>query len=567
MVEHPLDQERIEGDADYRNEVRHRCQTDGLFLAPLLGFKDFTEEIHRPVADLYVQKKPGLGIAEQDDIKQRMDIEPRGTFKSSYGVVDDIQWVITCPDVTIAKVTGTLPLGIKIIQRTGRIFVCSKNKRPSPFQAAFPEYVIPKIYNTYRAPCATTDEVEHTLYATSQLSNQTGDHPWIMNPDDMITWENSGLEANDESREDVWNTYTTNKNTVRDGGYIHLRNTRYHAFDAIGRILETIEEEVPNHMDAPRVFDGLWKIFIRQSMTTRDGERLIEGEFPHEDDVTLHFPKMLPYKKLRSLFKENYRTFMCQQQNDPQGGALALFPLEKYRQALMEGERVPSTGEVRICWRLQSDAKDYMKQYAEGVAVLYVGARVYVVDAWRGAYTPTELCERIIKGCKRNQCGDVTIEQTPGSESMIPHIQNEATRQNWSVRIERPEFQNDDAERIGRMKNLQPMMKAGRLWISTWAGQGEQLRSQFTHFGQISQNGLIDAISRLALRIPASTFQGHVTDEQRAMHKAAKDAGWYDRIYGEGGAAEVEESIATHTPSQQFKNSYGLRPMLGGLDG
>jgi hypothetical protein len=150
---------------------------------------------------------------------------------------------------------------------------------------------------------------------------------------------------------------------------------------------------------------------------------------------------------------------------------------------------------------------------------------------------------------------------------MIPHIYQEATKQNWSVRIERPDFEMDDAVRAGRMKNLQPMMRAGRLWISKWSGQEEELRNQFVNFGMIDQNGLVDCISRLALRIPVSTFQGHVTAEQRAMHQAAKEAGWYDRIYGEGGAAEVEQATTEYREAMPMRNSYGLRPMLGGLNG
>lgn len=550
-----INPERVEGDADYRNELRHRCQTDGFFLAPLLGFTDFRLSVHRAVADLYVTKSPGRKIEDQDTIcKNRMHLDPRHTFKTSWGIIDTVQWITIDPNITIVNETATQPLGKALTQRTARIFTCPKNRQLNLFQLIFPELVVEKLRSTYRAPSCTRDEIEPTLYSTSVGSAQSGYHPWIINPDDMVDTENSGLDASDESRERVWNTYITNLNTLRDGGYVNVRGTRYHPFDAYGRMLNTMDPDE-------------WKTLIRPSLIVKSGERLVEGEFPEEDEVELVFPDMLPWKKLRPKFRSDYRIFMCQQQNDPQGGAVSIFPPNVFKQARLDGERVPSTGEIRICWRLQCDAKPWMARYAEGVAVLYAGARVYVIDAWRGVYTPTELCERIVRGCKKNQCGDLVIENTPGSESMIPHIYNEATHQNWSVRIERPEFEMDDAVRSGRMKNLQPMMRAGRLWLSTWSGQGEELQNQFTNFGMIDSNGLVDCISRLALRIPISTFKGHVSAEDREMYKIAKENAWYGMIYGEGGAAEVEQAIETHREEPPARNSYGLRPMLGGLNG
>lgn len=555
-----IDRDRIEGDTEYREEIRHRCQTDGFFLAPFLGFNDFRRDIHQAVADLYVIKKPGLSIADQDpQFKTRIHLDPRHTFKTTWGILDTIQWMLVAPDITIVNETATQALAKLLTTRVAKVFHQPKTRPRTILQQLFPEYVYStKLTSTYRAPCTTRDEIEPTLYWTSVGSAQSGYHPWVINPDDMVDAENSGITASDASREAVWSTYTTNKNTLRHGGYENVRGTRYHPFDAYGRMLETFDQSTT-------------KTLIRQSLILKDkSARLIEGEFPDRDDIAeLPFEKLgLTYDFLRTKFREQYRTFMCQQQNDPQGGGVSIWPQETYRQMLVDQERVPPTGEVRVCWRLQSSTKGFLEQYAYGVAVLYAGSRCYVVDAWRGAYTPSELCERIVKGCKRNQCGELTIEQTPGSDSVIPHIYNEATRQNWSLRIDRPDFEADDAARKGRMENLQPMTKAGRLWVSTMAGQNDELQKQFTNFGLIEENGFPDVISRLALRIPASVFRGHVTEEQRQLHKMAAERGLWDALFGEGGSAEIQESIEVEEQRpRSFQNSYGLRPMLGGLDG
>lgn len=551
-----IDVERLEGDKEYREELRHRCQTDLLFLAPFLGFYDFRDDLHGPVADFYVKKKPGLRIEFQDEeFKNRLHLDPRHTYKTSAGVVDQVQWVITCPNITIVNETATQGLAGLLTRRVSGVFVKPKTKPPTVFQRLFPEFVVEKLKGNYIAPCRTTTEIEPTIYSTSVGSSQSGYHPWVLNPDDVADTENSGIDATDASRDRVWNSYTVNLNTLRHGGYQNVRGTRYHPFDLYGRMMRTMDPEK-------------WKVLIRGSVRVLSGKRLVEGEFPRPEELEMLWPGMLEYEFLRGLFNTDYRSFMCQQQNDPQGGGVATFPMDLYQQALIEEERVPALGDTRVCWRLASDAKGYMKHYAHGVAMRDLGGRMYVVDAWRGNYTPSELAERVIAGCKKHQTGELVIEKTPGADSLIPHIQNEAVMKNVSVRIEQPDFEADDSKRTGRMANLEPIMKAGRLWITRGLTQRDALRLQFTNFRLVEDNGFVDVISRLASRIPVSVLRTQATEAQVTMRERARQSSAWDSIYGHGGAELVEDRLrreAKAAASQQ--NSYGLPNVLGGLDG
>lgn len=548
-----IDLERLgDRDAEYVSELQHRVRTDFFFCAPLLGFHDFHPRIHAEVAEFYPKKCPGVPLTEWDPIHKRMHLDPRLTFKTSAGIVDQYQTIVTDANVTICNETATKDLAKAVTQRIARAFYRPKNKQETILQQIFPDYTVDKLRATYRAPNATRDEIEPTLYATSVDSSQSGWHPWILNPDDMVDTKNSGIEATDASRLHVWNVYQTNLNTLRIGGYLNIRGTRYHPFDLYGKLLNVIDLKE-------------WKTIIRSSLRVKSGERLVEGEFPKEDEVELIFPEILSYEKLKGIFREDYRSFMCQQQNDPSGGGVAVFP--SYAQCMIQEERVPTTGEIRICWRVACDSKEYMKNYSEGAAVLYQGSRVYVVDAWRGVYTMSELATRIARGCKLHQCGELTIEQTPGSEAIIPHIRNEATRQNWFIRIERPDYEPDDAKRTGRCKQLEPLQKAGRFWVSKASGQLDEMRNQFANFGLIAQNGLVDTISRLALKWPTSVLAGEITPEQREMYKMASERSMFEVIYGKGGMVEVQQSVADAQTPAPPTNSYGLTPMLGGLDG
>ncbi len=550
-----IDIERLESDKEYRDELRHRCQTDLFFLAPFVGFYDFRPDLHGPVKDLYVHKRPGVAIEDQDPIKNRMHLDPRHTYKTSAGIVDQIQWIITCPDVTIANETATQALAKLLTKRVAGTFLKPKTKPATTFQRIFPEFVVEKLRGNYVAPCRTVASVEPTLYSTSIGSSQSGYHPWVLNPDDTADTENSGIDASDQSRDRVWNSYQTNLNTLRHGGYVHIRGTRYHPFDMYGRTLRNMDP-------------SLWKTLIRGSLLVKSGERLVEGEFPAEHEVQLLWPGLLSYGFLKEKFKE-YATFMCQQMNDPAGGGVQVFNETLYAQAQVDAMRIPQLGTTRICWRLPCDKKGFMGRYAVGVAMRDLNGRMYVVDAWRGVYTPSELAKRVVDASKRHQTGEITIEKTPGSEYLIPHFHNEAAKRNVSLRIDQPDFESDDTKRKGRCEQLEPMMRAGRLWISDGiAGQKDELRNHFANFGVTEENGFPDVISRLALRIPVSVLRSMATDAQRAARQQREGQAAWDTLYAHGGADVVDHSIVEEMRRRQgTQNSYGLSPLLGGLDG
>lgn len=549
----------IDGDKEYRDELRHRCQTDHLFLAPLLGYTKFVPRIHKAAAELYVQKNPELSIEDQDVIKNRMHIDPRHTFKTTMGIVDNVQWIINFPDITILNETATQPLAHALTDVTSSKFYCPKSKLPSIFQRLFPEHVVyskPEA-GVFDSPARTMQQVENTIMSTSVGTTQSGWHPYIICPDDMVDTKNSGIDATDTSRKKVINTHNTNVEALRHGGYINFRGTRYHPFELYGETIRTMNP-------------ARWKVLIRSAMRVRSGKRLVEGQFPPPEDVELLFPELLSYEDLREKFQraDGYVAFMCQMMNDPQGGAVVTFPKEMYKQAQSPGDTLPQMGEVCVCWRLPYEGKENMKKYAWGAAVRFLGGRVYVIDAWRGHFMPDELCTEIIDSCRRYSTGDLTIERTPGSEYVIPHIYNEGIRRNWTVRINQPEWQMNDAERQTRCRQLQPMMKAGRLRIATNCGQNLEIQNQFENFELIPQNGFLDVISRLALRIPVSVIDREIAAETMRMHENARGREAWDTVFSNGGATVVEQAIAQATQSRKKGNSYGFKTNpLGRLNG
>lgn len=560
-----LDLDRLDSDSDYRNEARHRCLTDHFFLANLLGpmFNGFVPRIHQPVVDLYFPKNPGLHIRDQHKIKNRLHLDPRTTGKTTMGRVDSLQWILAFPEeISILNETATKPLAETISQSLAEFFWRPKGVDATLLQRIFPELSVEKKpTGTWNTAVRISGGLDSTLDFTSPGSRQAGWHPWIECIDDMVETENSGIHAHDGVRKAVIDTYYTNKNTLLPGGYINLRGTRYHPFDLYGDVLEKMDPED-------------WKILVRSAMTIKSNRKLMPGEFPDRDDVILNFPEMpgMDYRSLRQKFFDDYESYQCQQQNDPQGGHIATFDEDLYTSMLVKPEKIPAMGDVYVCWRLPYGGKDYMAGIAEGAAARVLDGKVYVLDAWYGTYTPSRLAEKIVREAKTHQAQMVMLEDFPGTEYMESHIRNEAARKNVSLRMQWMEFEEDDNRRFERIKQLEPQARAGRVLISTGSGKAAELRRQLCNFGLVRENGIVDAISRLAAKVPVSLMRQEIEDDEAEMLLRRRQEMAYHFIYGAGeGLAELEsrkrQQQDAHAAAMQAVDNIGMTDILGGLDG
>lgn len=562
-----LDLLRADSDSDYRNEARHRCLTDHFFLASVMGkgFDGFIPRIHQPVKELYFPKNTGLEIWEQHAIKYRLHLDPRKTGKTTFGRIDSLQWILAFPeDISILNETATKPLA-ETISRSLAVFLWKpKAAEATPLQRLFPELVVEKEpTGTWDTPVRTPGTLDSTLAFTSPASRQAGWHPWIECIDDMVETENSGIHASPVLRQSVIDTYYTNKNTLLAGGYINLRGTRYHPFDLYGDVIDKMDPEN-------------WKILIRSAMTIKSGRKLMPGEFPDEDDVILHFPEMreMDYRSLKQIFFDNYESFMCQQQNDPQGGHIATFDEDLYKTMLIAPERIPALGDTYICWRLPYGGKECMAGIAEGAVARVWEGKVYVLDAWSGKYTPSRLAEKIVKECREHQAQYLLMEDLPGVQYMEGSIRNEMNRRNVTLRMQWLDFEDDDNLRAERIRQLEPQARAGRVMISTASGKMGELKRQLVNFGLVLENGIVDAISRLAAKVPVSLMRQDIEDEEAEMHLRRQHELMYHFVYGgqeQAGLAELESKQRreqeAHAAAMERVMNIGMTDILGGLDG
>jgi len=566
-----LELERVDSDDAYREDMRHRCITDHFFLAQVMGFNDFVPRIHQPVVDLYFPKNPQLSIAEQHPIKKRMHLDPRDTFKTTMGRVDTMQWILAFPQTaTIVNESATQKLAEKISKGTAEFLCRYRAPRPGLLKL-FPELAVDKwpFHNDveeWNTPNHDNVEIDPTMAYSSPKSTHSGWHPWIYNPDDMVETINSGLHASEDSRERIKSRYHTNKNTVRGGGYINMRGTRYHPFDLYGDMLKEIDLKNPERSG--------WKLLIRTAMIVRNGKQLVPGEFPEEREVVLQFPELpaLSYEILREKFYDNYESFMCQQMNDPKGGHVSTFPEKLYHSCEIEASRIPAYGgETFICWRLPYGGKTNMAKYSEGVAARVVDGKVYILDCWQGIYQPTNLAERMVAAYKKHQASVMMILETPGSEYMQAHIRNESARKNVSMRpIRWVWWDESDERRNEAIKQLEPLMNVGRLMFSTDMTKSVECRQQFVHYGLVPENGIIECISKFSDLVPLSQLRANMEQEEIEAHQRIRENALMNHFIEQQGMPQVDENarkVTAHIQAVQRSTTIGLPPLPGGLDG
>lgn len=563
-----LDVARLADDAAYCEDARHRFITDHFFAAEVIGYHDFNERAHRPAVNLYFPKNPQIPIRDQHRKHKRMHLDPRHTFKTSLKRVDRLQWICAfSEDITILNNSATQPLAEEVAFKTALQFFRPKGASSRPIHLMFPELVIEKrptgCWNTPNRKLFGAGDLDYTLDFTSPQTSQSGWHPLIIDYDDVEDTENSGINATHEVRQGVIDTCDQNENTLRDGGFIFVGGTRYHPLDWYGKCLRLAEENPDN-----------WEVLVRSSLIVKSGARLLPGEFPREDEVELQFPEFanLSYSALREKFYQNYTSFMAQQQNDPQGGAVARFDEKLYKSCLIAPERIPfAQGDVYMVWRPRYGGKPSMAKYSEGAVAKLVDGKIYVLDAWQGTYSPSGEAEKIVHQAKIHQIDALMIVCVPGSEYVMTHVRNEAARRNRSFRMQWTEFEEDDARRMASMEQLEPLMKVGRVWFSTAMSKAAECQAQFIHFGLMEENGIVEAISKFAGMVPLSLLRANMSEEEIEWQRRRREDAMITAFLDQQGMPAVDEQVRqkaeAHLHAMSAASYYGIPPMPGGLDG
>ena len=223
---------------------------------------------------------------------------------------------------------------------------------------------------------------------------------------------------------------------------------------------------------------------------------------------------------------------------------------------------------VRGCTRVSEGCRNC---YAEGVAARVIDGRVYVIDAFEGNWIPSKLAERMVLAHKKHQADAMMILMTPGSEFMAALVRNEAARKNVSIRIQWVEWESAEDLRRQEIKQLEPLMKVGRLTFSTGMGKAKECRKQFVHFGLVPENGIIECVAKLGDLVPVSQMRAALEEDELNYYRKRQDDATLNWLLDLQGRPLVDEQakrkVLAHQQALQQATTYRLPPMPGNLDG
>jgi hypothetical protein len=552
-----INRARVREDVSYKREQRLRAQTELFYLAhEVLGYADITEYTHRQVADFFVQKDPRKPIADQDSIKSRMLLLPRGVFKTTFNISDGVQWMVDFPEVRILALTASnsddAPLADAFVGEVAGHFHRRDYENSTVFHDLFPEcvhtgklkagwFINPARTRTWREPSMMGASIEQSL---------SGWHFDVAKIEDIQDNRNSQTS---NGLKKVKQNLFINLKMLMPWGYREMTGTRYGPNDVYGYMIDRLN---------PAVSKMLWK----PAMEPKPQARKKYDEDPDamtEDDWTLFFPEMLPYSFLMEKKAEDLNSYMTQYMNIATGSFVPTFDIERLHMVTLEQEMLPIGGSLFIAWRVETDDNPV----CAGLVGAVEDGRLYVLDLVRGIYRPSTLANKIVHLAKVYGVHTIEMEETPGAHHHEQAIRNAALAAAWQLNIRWLPFDDDPGIRQLRIKSIEPLLKDGWIWLSKQTPQLKEIIRQMHHYGIIDDNELPDLVSRLSAHLPATALLSDRDDADDLEFDLMKQRDLYDRVYGLGEYVEPETGAEQDPEYVSPWDKGELEEIMPGLSG
>ena len=532
---------------DIVQEMRRLAQTDLWYLARHVICNTWLEsETHKPITDFFVAKNPDLPLEQQDDVKERLLLYPRGTLKSTLDCIDAAQWILCFPDVVIIVLTAADDLATAFVDEIRNYFTAKfeggKVQNPTLLQALFPEFVAANTRKEkgaageFTTPARTRYFKEPTLLATSIEANNSGAHCHVLKIDDAISDANSETPG---QLKRLTKKISMAENLITMGlGYLDLIGTRYALDDAYGKKLKThgITELYGSHRTEEFQYLCLpawWLDGTNYQLPDKD-------QLQHPELLKLLFPQKLTYRTLRKKHKDDPETFASQQLNDPSGAEGQVFLRDDLVAVTVPVMGLPSEGIIFVCWDLAYGRNRWNDFTVGAVGLIDKQGRIWILEIIRGKFQANELAFLIAKAIKDHAPASVSIEDSIGAQWLKNDIDRACSTLGVSSRcIEFIPVDHSADAKFERIKAVHPLIVGKRMLFSAGIDCLDDLYSEFE---RVTGKGgghddIPDAISQL-LR-----YQQHLPAEQskeevQQAYEDLKAKELYNLIYRIGQYAE-----------------------------
>lgn len=543
-------------------KVKDQCRRDLFFLAKDVMGKNFTEYTHRAVCDFFVKKDPSFATFREfsdnyKGAKDRLLLLPRKGYKSTAKIIDNIQWLLCWPDISILTLTAERGLAKAFIDEFQHYFVVKKAERdtekkterfpwgelrggdPNIFQELFLEFCITDKESStsgeFESPARKNFTKEPTVGALSIQSSGSGWSCDILDFDDVLSDDNTetGLQLEKLEKRIAMST-----NLRKKYGFRHLVGTRYDPNDAYAHIAEANgvailygEEETPQfkYMCKP-----CWwltgKPYMQPSYATWK---------PNIEEVDLFFPEDLTFNVLAKELREQPETFFSQSLNDPIEASGVTFTEEFVRSCFVDHTQLPKRGSYYTAWDLAYGIQKGRDFSVGAHGFLDEYGRFFIIGLTRGRFNQSELPFQIVSNIARLHPRGISVEDSQGAKWLTEALERNARDlgvQSLDINWVSLGKGTDDAKML-RMGQCYAPMAEKRLFFLNTLDYADDLIKEFRNVGnKRMRNDIPDAISRLIVTY-SSTVQKALlptpAEDARAW-KQIEDQEFHDLIFQQG---------------------------------
>jgi len=519
--------------------VRDRCVRDLYFLSQFTfdsnpeGGHDadpseniLTRKTHSQIIDMFVKKDPTKPLSQQSKAKNRLILYPRGSQKSTWGMLDLVQWVLLDDSVRILLLTAADDLTTDIVREIKGYFTI-KEARPTLFNMFFPEHCALEKdlkgegeFTTPKWAARQIERVNPTILSKGITATVSGYHFEVLHADDAISNRNS---ENEEQCAAVSKRYRLTRKTLRSFAYTNLIGTRYLDGDLYGDILaKNGIDKYPNDVVVTdfslcsRRIDNAktgMSILIGAAMTIKpEVERdLAIRNVPKdrwfgeagEDGVELLVPDVLKYDDLLIEYNDGPEEFETQMRQNVVPPTRQKFTRELLLKSTCSWADLAPYGRITQTWDLASGTTSQSDNCA-GSAVLWDDKGVgTVVDLVVETYpNPISKARGIVQFARKHHPDVISIEDAQGARNLEPTIWREADDTNDEFvkhlvrRIHWRQVDTSKDAKVNRINNLHPLLVYGQMRFVNYLPHKEKMYSQFEKpITRSSKNDIPDCIS------------------------------------------------------------------------
>ena len=593
--------------------IRYRflAQTNLFFLCHLLEkYNQTTLNTHEDICNAhFVQKTPLFPTFEHfanqyTDLKESLLLVPRGGFKSSIDMADCVQWIICYPAITIAILTGTLPLAKDFVGEIKDHFTLEESGSTdakgkmlyvprkisdrqtaewsaSLFQVLFYEHCIrpTKIDEgtqiEFQTP-AGGDEKEPTVRAASIEQALSGAHFCIMKLDDVVTNENSQtIDRIDKINKQI----SINKAMLHPYGFFDVIGTWYDEQDFYGLTIKHEEkvaiedgliENIVGSVDSGRFNSHVaWKVYLRAAWwPTPEAIRVgkIEEEMKREDWI-LWFPERLTYAFLKKEKRDEKSEggFEIKYLNNPRKINKIKFPRELLVRRTIPHTQFPQQKGVIVAVMDAAYSTKSWADYTVIITALIFGGRFYILNMRRGRFSEYELPQVIASVGYKWKPKRIAIEDSVGVKWLQPEIRREMTKLQISIPLEFCSLGLGTKRRSKLMKAKPVVRLLGDerlLFLNSCEGL-EEIYSELEKFTGTDDDAHDDIVSALSLLV--DQFIGYADMDARINAVSIDfvadqmDKARHDLIYGLGRYSRYNASSGNDNPVTAFQQEQSGR--------